>query len=898
MRKNLNVKSRILIALLSVTFLTAVTMGLVATFLGISTLKDEDFRKLTVVRELKGWQIENYFRSVRDGIRVFANSHDVASVMRVLMESANGESPAHVSPRDSSILKNVAESYGLGNLILVDAGNGRILYETNPDIQAGKDIAGDDPSGSLLVQAYNMARYASDGNYFFQTDFGALASSVDSVSAFVSAPVFIDGKKAGVLVFRLDIGQVNRVLIDGKSWEEMGLGKTGEAYLVGSDFLMRNESRFLLEDSSVLNARLRSAGFEPSAMDSIFPVDSMIRFNKVGADERAIVQKGITGKGIMDDYRGVKVLATYQPLNIPGLNWMIFSKMDWSEALMPIRVLFRKFAIYMVLLILLVVIVSVALSRDFSRPVEALARANEQLKIQSAAMMSAANGIIITDTRGIVQWVNPAFTHLTGYEFGEIVGNNLKLLNSGEQDQDFFRNLWSRILSGEVWHDEIVNRRKDGTLYTEEMTITPVRDHQGKISQFVAIKDDITERKRLEHIIRDANERMENELNVARDIQMSMLPVRFPAFPDRDDIDVHARLIPAREVGGDFYDYYFIDEENICFVVGDVSGKGVPASLFMAVTKALIKAASSQRKSAAGILSLVNNEISRDNENNMFITVFLAILNTTTGYLVYTNAGHNPPWILRGDGRPPEKMAARHGTVIGAFEGSVYTETVVRLERGDSVVLYTDGVTESQDIHKKLYSEARLLDCLSGMELRKPEEITSQVLEDVGRFSHGAEQADDITILVVSYTETDRDKPVDILDFELSNQLQNINQLIEKFEGFAGKHQVPVETIQRINVVFDELLTNTISYAYPGGGNHLIDVSARIYDDKLLVTILDDGIPFNPFDRPDPDTTLSLEERGIGGLGVHLVKLLVDEYDYEYKPQIGKNITTFKKNLK
>ncbi len=334
-----------------------------------------------------------------------------------------------------------------------------------------------------------------------------------------------------------------------------------------------------------------------------------------------------------------------------------------AELIARVQVLLRGFNLSIVLLLMAVVALCVVIMRFFSRPADSLARANEQLKTQSAAMKSAANGIIITDINGVVKWVNPAFTRLTGYEFGDIVGNKLKMLNSGMQSPEFFKNMWAQILAGEVWHDEVVNRRKNGSLYTEEMTITPVRDSQGKISQFVAIKHDITERKRLEQVIKKDHERMEDELNVARDIQMSMLPLKFPAFPEREDIDVYAKLIPAREVGGDFYDFFFIDDEDFCFVVGDVSGKGVPAALFMAVTKALLKAGASNERSTAKILTTVNNEISRDNENSMFITVFMAILNTTTGYLVYSNAGHNPSFVLRKDGGEVRKFigAARTG---------------------------------------------------------------------------------------------------------------------------------------------------------------------------------------------------------------------------------------------
>lgn len=250
---------------------------------------------------------------------------------------------------------------------------------------------------------------------------------------------------------------------------------------------------------------------------------------------------------------------------------------------------------------------------------------------------------------------------------------------------------------------------------------------------------------------------MEDELNVGKDIQMSMLPVKFPAFPERQDIDVFAKLIPAREVGGDFYDFFFIDEDNICFVVGDVSGKGVPAALFMAVTKTLIKAAANNVKSTAKILTLINNEISKGNENSMFITVFLAILNTATGQIMYTNAGHNPAYILRQGDYDIQKLSELHGVAIGAMEGVEYKETVLQLDPGNTVFAYTDGVTEAQGLQGKLYSEKRLHNLLKDFKFAGCKELVDYVMDNVVIYEEGAEQADDITLLAVQFREQTTD---------------------------------------------------------------------------------------------------------------------------------------------
>ncbi|MBU1727168.1 MAG: SpoIIE family protein phosphatase, partial [Candidatus Omnitrophica bacterium] len=191
-----------------------------------------------------------------------------------------------------------------------------------------------------------------------------------------------------------------------------------------------------------------------------------------------------------------------------------------------------------------------------------------------------------------------------------------------------------------------------------------------------------------------SKERMESELRIAHDIQMGIVPKNFPPFPDRDEFDIYACLLPAKEVGGDFYDFFFIDQTHLCFVIGDVVGKGVPAALFMAMTKTLIKATAKETDSCEEILRKVNKEISFDNDSCMFITIFLAILDTQTGELYYTNAGHNPPFIRR-RAQGIEVLDKAKSLAIGLDERTVFEKEKVVLQAGDVICLYTDGVTEA-----------------------------------------------------------------------------------------------------------------------------------------------------------------------------------------------------------
>jgi len=521
-------------------------------------------------------------------------------------------------------------------------------------------------------------------------------------------------------------------------------------------------------------------------------------------------------------------------------------------------------------------------------------KAEKRLKSQSAALKSAANGIVITNTQGEIEWVNPAFTKLTGYSWKEVIGKNPRVLKSDKHDQNYFKNLWETILSGEVWHDEIVNKKKNGDLYYEEMTITPIINDEQEIVQFVAIKQDITERKRLEEIVINAKKRMEDELNVAKDIQMSMLPLIFPAFPQRAEIDIYADLIPAREVGGDFYDFYFLDESHICFVVGDVSGKGVPAALMMAVTKTLLKSRATNDKSTASILTHVNNEISKDNDTYMFITVFMAILNTNTGELIYSNAGHNPSFIIQHKDKKVIKLSDLHGPVIGAMEEMTYSETKLFISQDDIVIAYTDGVTESQNKDEELYSDAKFVDFLENWEFTTPKKLIEEIIASVKKHEDGAEQFDDITGLAIQYCNKPNTALSDEISFSIKNKIEGITSTIEHFESFCEKNGIATPIMLKFNIAFDELLNNIIRYGYDDKDEHEIEVIVELKGERLVINIADDGIPFNPFKQSPPDTMLSVEERKMGGLGIHIVKNLMDEYNY--KRNVDKNIITLVKH--
>jgi len=393
---------------------------------------------------------------------------------------------------------------------------------------------------------------------------------------------------------------------------------------------------------------------------------------------------------------------------------------------------------------------------------------------------------------------------------------------------------------------------------------------------------------------RSAKERMESELNIGREIQMSMLPLTFPAFPHRSDFDVHAALHPAREVGGDFYDLFLIDDNHFCFCVGDVSGKGVPAALFMAVTKTLIKSRAANDLSPASILSHVNTELAQRNESSMFVTVFLGILDLRTGSLVYSNAGHNPPYLKRPDGELV-RIDRRHGPIIGAMEGLAYRQDHLALSTGDLVFLYTDGVTEAMNPRRELYTESRLKTLLSGLPACSAREAVQVGIDHVWTFQGDAEQADDVTVLSVVYVGRTAELDARRLELRIANRLGEIKRVSEAINAFAERHGLDGRTRRQLHVVFDELLNNTISYGYEDHDEHEIDVTMVVAGGRLHATISDDGRPFNPFESGPPDTGLGVEERPIGGLGVHIVRNVMDHVSYERRG--SRNVVLLEKQL-
>ena len=396
-------------------------------------------------------------------------------------------------------------------------------------------------------------------------------------------------------------------------------------------------------------------------------------------------------------------------------------------------------------------------------------------------------------------------------------------------------------------------------------------------------------------------ERIGTELNLATRIQADMLPNVFPPFPERKDFDIYGAMIPAKAVGGDFYDYFLVDDDHLCVVMADVSGKGVPAALFMMASKILLKTRAMMGESPAVILEKVNDQICSNNSQEMFVTVWIGILELSTGRLTAANAGHEYPVIKHGDGFY-ELLKDKHGFVVGGLENMKYKEYEICLEPGSEVFLYTDGVTEATNSSTELFGTERLLRSLNSGEGGTPEKVLKKIKKAVNSFARDTPQFDDITMLCLSYkgpvSEADEAERKDIYMKELNIEatVNNIPTVTEFVNAELESLDCPVKAQMQIDIAIDELFGNIAQYAYdPETGPATVRVEVEEEPMAVIITFIDHGKPYDPLKGADPDVSLSAEERSIGGLGIFLVKKTMDEITYEYKD--GHNILKIRKNM-
>ena len=358
------------------------------------------------------------------------------------------------------------------------------------------------------------------------------------------------------------------------------------------------------------------------------------------------------------------------------------------------------------------------------------------------------------------------------------------------------------------------------------------------------------------------------ELKMATDIQLAALPNVFPPFPDETSFDIWASMDTAKEVGGDFYDFYFTGSDRVLFLVADVSGKGVPAAMFMMRAKALIKSVAQTGKQIGQVFEEANDALCEGNSSNTFVTVWAGELNVRTGHVSYVNAGHNPP-IVRLGGKV-EYLRSRPSLVLGAMAGARYRVNELQLEPGDEIYLYTDGIVEQHNAAGELFGDDRLLATVAGCDKRR-DGLLSTVIADVRRHAAGAEQADDCTQLVMRYRGES-----ETFSCEYKPTMEDLAKasadLAKALEG------VPDDCANIMMVASDEIFANIVRYS--GATDWTLTVERTHHPDGVRLVITDNGKPFDPLSHRDPDTTLCADDREVGGLGILIVKKTMSPVTY------------------
>ncbi len=372
------------------------------------------------------------------------------------------------------------------------------------------------------------------------------------------------------------------------------------------------------------------------------------------------------------------------------------------------------------------------------------------------------------------------------------------------------------------------------------------------------------------------------ELQVAHDMQEGILS---KDFPDNPSYAVYADMTPAAQVGGDFYDFFLIDETHLAIVVGDVSGHGMAAAMFMTLAKTLIKVYAQSHGATDKVLEQTNRYLLRSNPQRFFVTCWFGILDLTDGRLTYSNAGHNYPVLIRA-GAEPDFLRAKPNFVLGRKKLIRYKENRIKLCPGDKLLLYTDGVTEAQAPDESFFGDERLLRVVSETKDKSQREMVEVLREKVNKFENGSDHYDDATLLALHYKDCLQVEPPQSQTFFLSKEtFDSVTEYIAERCKEAGCDE---KTLGQIVIATSEILANIDLYAYENGGE--IEVLTKCRDRRMTIVFKDRGKPFNPLLVQEPDVTLPLNRRNPGGLGIFIVKKLMSETSYAYKN--GQNMLT------
>jgi sigma-B regulation protein RsbU (phosphoserine phosphatase) len=383
-------------------------------------------------------------------------------------------------------------------------------------------------------------------------------------------------------------------------------------------------------------------------------------------------------------------------------------------------------------------------------------------------------------------------------------------------------------------------------------------------------------------------DRISSELRVASQIQQSMLPSNHLKL---GDVDIFGSLVPAREVGGDLYDF-FVRDEKLFFCIGDVSGKGTPSAMLMAGTRSFFLAFSGHENNPALIMQYINESACQGNDTNMFVTMFVGVLDLPTGHLRYCNAGHDVPMILANGHLT--SLDAKPFLPVGLFEEVKYDMTETYMQPDSTLFLYTDGLTEAKNSERKQFGIKRVEEVLATCTDMHPQELLETIGKAVRGFVGDAEQSDDLTMLAIHYTPQQYESTLNET-LTLTNDVREVAKLSSFQKSFYEKMNLETSLARQLRLAVEEAVVNVIEYAYPHGTEGNVGITMMFDGHRLKVVIDDSGVAFDPTAEKKVDTTLSAEERRVGGLGIHLVRELMDSINYERVN--GHNILTLRKQI-
>jgi sigma-B regulation protein RsbU (phosphoserine phosphatase) len=385
-------------------------------------------------------------------------------------------------------------------------------------------------------------------------------------------------------------------------------------------------------------------------------------------------------------------------------------------------------------------------------------------------------------------------------------------------------------------------------------------------------------------------EHISAELAMAAELQASMIPSIFPPFPDKTEFDIYASMSSAQKVGGDFYDFFLISKSKLAVVIADVSGKGIAAALFMAITKTLIKNNARAGKSPAEVFRIVNSMLFEDSYTGMFVTAFMGYLDLTSGHFVFVNAGHNPPVIRKSTGHQ-KILKVNTNLVLACMENTEYNEEEIILEKGDLLFLYTDGITEARNSAREFFSEKRLLKVLKKNGGKMPKDLLDAMKKEIDGFTGTAEQEDDITMLAMKINHFA--EPV-VQEITVEANPENINKLISFINEELLLFDCPSTMQGYIDLAVEEIFVNITKHAYKGKKGY---VKIRIEGgDEVAIRFEDSGSPYNPFKQTLLDFYKPIENRKISNFGLFLARQLIDNLHYERLN--NRNILTIYKRIK